>query len=264
MTEILPLSHGYKAVVETDDDARNPWKDYGCQPPILVFNLDHSRLEDYGTGLSMRSILWEIPARCFGPKLRPEILQACGIEAQDCHYWLDRPIRKAKAEDWKNAIAEEITRNPDDPRGWTSARTFFEGLEFLCKLAKIPCKWEESTGYSQGDAAWVFVAATPEWRKEVGWRKHTPEEIDASLQADIDLWTAWAWGDVYGCAEVKRPDGSPTAIDHDSCWGYYGDDHEKSGLKEFAENVVECDIEWLAREAAAELDAACRDIATVA
>ena len=257
-THILP--HGYSATIETDDDARNPWKDHwdGC-PPILVFNLDrhHGRLEDYGTGLCLRDIFWKVPVRHFGPKGRVKILEAMRLDDEEAHRYLDRPYRKQNAEAWKNAIAEIL---PENPSYWSEAKDWFEMLEMLCNLAKIPCRWEQSTGYSQGDAAWVFVAATPEWVKEVGWSPAQKDQQE-SLQADLDLWSAWAWGDVYGYSEITRPDGTEL---NESCWGYYGDDHEKSGLLEACRGHVEYDLRYLAKEAAEAFDAACRDITTAA
>lgn len=257
MTEILPLPHGYKAVIETDDCPENPWKSWDGCTPILTFNLEryHGRLEDYGTGLDLRSIFWLVPVRCFGPKGRKQILDAMELLEQDCHRYLDQPYHRQNAEAWMNAIAEIL---PENPTSWSCARKFFQMLELLCGLAKIPCKWETSNGYSQGDSCLVFVAAMPDWKKQVGWH---PEDESASLQTDIDLWSAWAWGDVYGYANLIRPDGSECDA---SCWGFYGSDHTESGLLENATNAAECDIRYLAKEATEAFDSACRGIITAA
>ena len=253
MKESLTLPHGYTANIDNDDFPENPWESWDGQPPILVFH--DSSLTTYKDSLSLRDIYREIPVRCFGPKGRQPILDAMGIEPGDAHRYLgDRG--KAKAEDWYNAIAEIL---PENPGGWTSATKFFEMLEFLCTLAKIPCKWARSNGYSQGHASLVFVAAMPQWVKEVGWNPPKADQQE-SLQADIDLYSAWAWGDVYGVKEILRPDS--TEVPDSSCWGFYGTDHTKSGLMEHCNDCVEYDLRYLAKESAAAFEAACRGILT--
>jgi hypothetical protein len=78
---------------------------------------------------------------------------------------------------------------------------------------------------------------------------------------------------VYGVAEILRPDG--TEAPDGSCWGFYGTDHEQSGLMEHCRNAVDCDMAAQEREtardmaaqereAARALEAACRDIETAA
>ncbi len=260
MKDSINLPHGYTANILTDDSPENPFSlsFTDCATPILVFNLDRnsSRMESYKTGLCLRDVYWLIPARNFGPKGRVKILEAMDIEPEDASRELYCQPRKARAEDWQNAIGEIL---PADPTSWREAEKYFEMLELLCQLARIPCKWEQSTGYSQGDAAWVFVAAMPAWVKLTGWNP-PKEEQQESLQADIDLWSAWAWGDVYGVTEILRPDS--IEIPDSSCWGFYGDDHEKSGLLYHCRESVESDMAWLARESAAAHEAACRDIET--
>ncbi len=263
MNQTLLLPHGYSATIEQDLSPENPYSSRytDCATPILVFNLDRncSRMESYGTTLSLRDIYWLIPSRCFGPKGRAEIIESMGIEHDVARYHLNGSMRKARAEDWQNAIAEVL---PENPASWSEAEKYFEMLEFLCTLANIPCKWEESTGYSQGDAAWVFVAAMPAWRELVGWNPPNREAEQEDLQISIDLWSAWAWGDVYGVSELLRPDS--TEVPDSSCWGFYGDDHGKSGLRDHLIEHVNHDITYLARETAESFDAACRDIVTAA
>ncbi len=92
---------------------------------------------------------------------------------------------------------------------------------------------------------------------------------DKLLESTADLYGDWAWGNVYGyvieqnvnaeapaacnmcdntlndgsdicdqCGgDFEDPEPDWEEIEHGSCWGYYGDDHEKSGLEEAA---LEC------------------------
>ena len=65
-----------------------------------------------------------------------------------------------------------------------------------------------------------------------------PSNFDALNDEELEvLSTQQLNGDVYGYA-VKNNEGDEV----DSCWGFYGYDHEKSGLMEYAKNAVDCDI----------------------
>jgi hypothetical protein len=52
------------------------------------------------------------------------------------------------------------------------------------------------------------------------------------MQYSADLWGHWAWGDVYGFI-IESEDFN------DSCWGFYGDNHEKSGLLDMARESID-------------------------
>lgn len=126
--------------------------------------------------------------------------------------------------------------------------------EELYKLLGIPCLRETSRGYSQGDYAELLIVATPEAQEvlrakpadmsDEDWTKALAED----LQAQADLYGAWAWGDVYGYIVERKVSGRPDEEDDEpeweevedgSCWGYYGTDHDKSGLEEAACAVVD-------------------------
>jgi hypothetical protein len=126
----------------------------------------------------------------------------------------------------------------------------------LFEIAGVKAHCGMSTGHSQGDWAEVLVVATPEAIKEFGC---TESVSDDDLKAQVKLYGAWAWGDVYGYVIEKRthlwadgraPDGVAALqavldgdiddggrweeIEGDSCWGYYGSDFDESGLEEAA------------------------------
>ncbi|HSG04877.1 MAG TPA: hypothetical protein VLB09_00610, partial [Nitrospiria bacterium] len=82
-----------------------------------------------------------------------------------------------------------------EPSGWSRAVDYFDTMEAVAALAGIPCYSTQSNGYSQGDSALVFVAALPAWVESVG---AAPETLANQCKAACDLWSAWAWGDVYG------------------------------------------------------------------
>jgi hypothetical protein len=48
---------------------------------------------------------------------------------------------------------------------------------------------------------------------------------------------------VYGVSSIEGPNGEK--IEDASCWGFYGGDHEKSGLLEHARSAIDYRIEEL-------------------
>ena len=101
-----------------------------------------------------------------------------------------------------------------------------EGMDNMvafCEEFGIKHYSRESRGYSKGDYAEVFMCWTPEFEKITG--RSYVSMTEETFQCNFDLFEAWAWGDVYGYSVEETGD---------SCWGFYGDDHEKSGLLEEA------------------------------
>lgn len=108
----------------------------------------------------------------------------------------------------------------------------------LYDLLRIPNLCTSSHGYSQGDYAELLIVATPEAQSEFGWKAGRPATSDMEGQAN--LYSAWAWGDVYGVVIERKSGDEWTEID--SCWGYYGNDMDESGLAEVALSVIKYDI----------------------
>ena len=99
----------------------------------------------------------------------------------------------------------------------------------------IPAISVARNGYVQGQWCQVLAVATPEWVELVG---APADSIERQLQSAADLYAAWAWGDCYGWI-VEDHDGKEIA----SCWGYYGSDHETSGLADAAREAIDWEIE---------------------
>lgn len=122
----------------------------------------------------------------------------------------------------------------------------FEALEAIYKLLDIPALNTTVRGYSQGDWADILIVAVPELQAQFwGETVRSPDEIMADLRGQADLYGSWAWGDVYGYIIEELPEGiDPDDADDDdwtetdSCWGYYGTDHSKSGLEEAARECL--------------------------
>ncbi len=264
-SETIALPHGYTAVIAQDDCPSNPFDTFDCEPPIAVF-YDRDMRSPGGKApeIDLADLFHMIPAARFRTaKGREKIADAAGIDLSD----VEAPEPGNRNSDtWKDAMAEAL---PESPHGWRSAIDYFDCMEAVAGLLGIPCYNGQSNGYSQGDSARVFVAATPEWREKVGV---TLENAAEQCRGTFDLYSAWAWGDCYGVSEILRPDGSE--VPDGSVWGFYGSDHEKSGILEHCRDCVVRDRKdraeraaerraYLRTERAARMDAACRDIATV-
>lgn len=124
-----------------------------------------------------------------------------------------------------------------------------ETLSALYDLLGIPNLCTSSHGYSQGDYAELLIVATPEAMAEFGWNKadrRDAAKVAADMQAQAYLYSAWAWGDVYGFIAERAPvdqedrEDSDAWEEIDSCWGFYGD-ADKSGLSEAALAAIEYD-----------------------
>lgn len=146
----------------------------------------------------------------------------------------------------------------------------------VLKIAGIRVYTTTVRGYCQGDWAEVLVIAPPAKIAEFGVcipelemdAKADPEILKRDLErrddwvwdkvnerlmgGQADLYAAWAFGDVYGYvveAPVRLPDPDDEPeweeIEDGSCWGYYGTDHDESGLEEGAINAADC---YLARQ----------------
>jgi len=129
---------------------------------------------------------------------------------------------------------------------------FYEGLTKKDKLAMlsdfltikdVPHLLTNSYGYSQGDYVEMLLIADDSYKNEhptlSSLVDNYKERLQKELQDSAALYSSWAWGDVYGfTVEDKEGD------EIDSCWGFYGDNHEKSGLIEHAKNAIDCTIRY--------------------
>jgi len=249
------LAHGYTAEIYPDASPENPFGLWDCLPPIAVLNWEryHAKLENYaGDELTLKTLLAFIPAEKWTSRAgKREILAALPFsikEAKDA-------IRKAGS--FRDAITDELAYDLR-PSGWSEWAEYFDAMRALAAIAGIPCHLTQSNGYSQGDSALVFTAALPAWVERAGT---APEYQHQACKHAADLWSAWAWGDVWGVARIVSPDGYE--VEDASCWGFYGD-HETSGLLDHCLEIVKIH-RWETEQEAAESHAmACRDILTAA
>jgi hypothetical protein len=247
----FPDLPGYAVTVEYDESPQNPFEAWDGEPPLAYFS-------ERWNGPTAEDVFDCIP-EALAAKRYKDILAAIGDYTGD-HKGVRfgfADSRKAFGVSRYDALREAV-REAYDPTGWRTAENYIELLETLASIAGIAYHSTVSRDYSQGDKARLFTFASPEWVKLTG----APEDSHAAqLSAACDLWTAWAWGDVYGIAEIVGPDGEE--IEDASVWGFYGSDHDASGLVDAARDAIAAHARLRAREAEAAHDAACRDVATV-
>lgn len=261
-TEIID---GYTVTIAQDDHPYNLLEEYVCEPPTLVW---YEGFSEYNDPPNLHDLVRRIPDKYFERgnrvKLIKDRLNVSLTEfVEHLHYlgygtFADLPNLSIEAvrETFADLLAEQVPLPQSSRYGWPT--DYFETLEDLADLAGIPCLRKRSNGFSQGDSALVIIFATPEWRKMVGC---PDEHVESNLQGTFDQYDAWAWGSVYGVSGITDPDGNE--VDDASCWGFYGSDHEKSGLMDHARCEIELHKEWLAKEAEEATAMAARDIVTV-
>lgn len=227
-----------------DSDASNPIEDSDGNAPMIVCN--------FGTGGRREFTAYESDAKHLESPLeyftdsqlkakQKAICQAIGLDWESMH---------SEAIDWedkgdclitikRDLIQQEIDNQYQDS-DWLNT------LESLFDILGFPCLNTSSSGYSQGDYFEILLVATPEFIEKTGAPKITDSAYWAKdLESTARLYGAWAWGDCYGWIvespvawESESTDcrtGKITAIPSDweelqSVWGYYGTDHDESGL----------------------------------
>jgi len=235
----------YTIHIAQDKSPSNLFEEFDCEPPIITYyGGRHGYAKSYcGAPETISEIVDLMPASCFERgnrvKLIKEHLNCTMKEFVEC-YRSQMTIRDAFIE----LLIEQVGSTPS---GWRDAITWFEMAEGLLKEAGIPCLNGQSNGYSQGYSTLVLVIATPEWRKLTGVEEEG--NIKTNLRGAFDLYSAWAWGDVYGIEKITAPpaeeDGEGEELEEGSVWGYYGSDHEKSGLLESARSSIDWHINHL-------------------
>jgi hypothetical protein len=231
--------NGYMIKAERDDDSSNPFEAEDGHWPMLVRNSRERK-----------------------PKIYDKCSGAC----------LDDPLSRfsdAHLVHDQKALARVLDTDPNtwagceqEPSKWHTDASFLRdafsdalyevsGSDLLATYAAlygllgVPCANTSSRGYSQSDYAELLVVATPEAQRELRSQPADMSDedwkavLDEDMQTQVELYSAWAWGAVYGYtlwAPVFDEDGEVEDWEQldDSCWGYYGADHDESGLEEAA------------------------------
>ena len=228
---------GFVIRAEQDSSPENPFTSWGCEPPTVVDSGRRGSRSDYSDGVALAPLAafsdsqvsrhWR--AICKALNVKPEEHDS---EARQNAAAYDQGLSAARRDDFESVLDDLSTGNADD---------YFQACCDLWNLAGVVAVAWSSSGYSQGDYATGLSVATPAWVKETGAPRDSHK---AQCEAAGDLWGSWAWGDVYGYVIRDGEGDALTGEEHDSCWGFYGDDFAKSGLEEAAANAVDCIIHW--------------------
>jgi hypothetical protein len=218
--------------IHADQSPENPFEMWDCEPPLLTFyGGRHESLNAYQKAPeSLREILHLLPAATWQRHNRVSFFKQFMADKFGVKELAGEIRRYGSTFD---AVADLLAAEyGDTPSGWRSAQKWFELAEALLNFAGIPCLYEQSNGYCQGDSTLCLVVLTPDWFKESG---ANPENAPDICKGAIALYSAWAWGDVYG---YTCEDENGDEIEDGSCWGFYGSDHEQSGLLDSARGQI--------------------------
>jgi hypothetical protein len=97
----------------------------------------------------------------------------------------------------------------------------------------------DSAQWDWGQLGFIYITKKKA-RENWSWKALSAKRIEQvydALRSEIETYDQYLTGDVYRYTVIK-PDGE----DGDSCGGYYGHNHEESGLLGDAQNSIDCEI----------------------
>lgn len=110
------------------------------------------------------------------------------------------------------------------------------------------CRWDS------GQVGFIYVELkgiakkhgfTKKWLKQYHDGKTMTEVAREILKGEVETYDHFLTGNCFGWQAVRPEDWNEedeSGDDFDACWGYYGDDHDASGLKEAAIHAIGCDV----------------------
>lgn len=235
---------GYVIRAVRDDHPSNPFKDWDCNWPIIVRASD-----GFTEYCEQENVANPLPYFNDAQLVHDQraIAKVFGFDAIDAAmeaYVTDEPVKRCTDAAVLRDLFDQMFEDVSDSDKLDKTAELFT-------LAGIKAISVQRNGYCQGDWAEVLVVAPPDTCLRFGC---VSEITDATLEATADLYAAWAYGDCYGYVICRPrtpepdPDADPDDEDNaaeieleelDSCWGYYGADHEESGLAEAAIEAVD-------------------------
>ena len=236
----------YKVVAHHEHDPENPWEAWDSQPPMVSVcgRNFHNAYGDAETPETSRLTAEQVINNhdAVDGALAPFF--EC-MEADDPRSVLELIFgNKIPDQYHPNADPLEIIR--DEVNEYLSGSM---GTEMLDRLEEV-WNWlgvqtwnTEVYGYSQGDWCKVLMVATPEWLEKSGLKDASEEVIEGQLVSASKLYGHYMFGDTYWCEIVRverDEDGEVVGEEFvESCGGYYGPDHEASGLADYAREVLD-------------------------
>ena len=213
---------GYTINIHQDTDAANPWVDWDGNPPLLVYSGDRA-MQKHGD--------FEYPAELSLEQIRahlPDILGCLGYAQSWGGLLKLARDYSATAHDLADTINDAINEQTHGCSG-------HEHME----LVRAAFRWHGIVavegyvhGHAQSSWSYVLAVATPEW---LTYTDADAEQVTPSLEAAIELYGDWAFGNVYGYV-ITDSDGEE--IEDGSCWGFFGDYGTPFGAVHEAEAAI--------------------------
>lgn len=226
---------GYRINIAQESSPENPFEAWDCEPPMLTFYDRYTKAYN-GAPEDWYDVLRLLPGSVWSRKNRvaflKEFILPLGVSLRDV---AEERRRVGDIEAVAEYLSDHLGRKPE---GWRSAEVWMDTAAAILQWGGISALSTQSTGYCQGDVTLLLVVASPDWLNKTGVQ---PEHVQSQLKGAAELYGFWAWGDVYGVSSIEGPDGEE--IEDAPCWGFYGHNHEKSGLVEHAQSAIDCHIE---------------------
>lgn len=232
---------GFKIEIDQDQFAENPRKAWEGNAPMITCGLretvtEYDGANDIADFFARVSIGW----------VSRHWRKIAGIlEMDSAEFDADCKEEQADHGGGMGDIRADLFREHLDgmkPGYYSSASGYFQALESLYTLAGYVCLHSTATGFCQGDHIDALLVSTPEHRKfcagDSKWN-----ETKESLQKAAELFEAWAFGYVYGYS-IEGKSGETL----DSCCGFYGYDHDESGLMVEAKSNIDAHISFKRKE----------------
>jgi len=224
---------GHEINIYYEEGAENPFESWDCEPDLIVLNYSYGGRADITT--------YGDTSADYVPDLTCDEIRdySGGITCETETKNLLNLISEYAPNYLKSYSNAEEAIN-DALQGYYESLNHSKRLDFLAflyNLKGIPALFTSVHGYVQGAYAEVLVIASESFQKKAGFKpgEYKPEW----LQGSADLYQSWAFGDVYW---YQIDD------DGDTCSGFYGLDHEKSGLLEYAKNAIDCQLDQERRD----------------
>lgn len=203
---------GIEIEIRREEWVQNPFEDWDCLHPLMA-KYDGT-LTDYSKG-DITDYLSGFLTYNQTKRYQKRLLKMMDESIED--FMEDYPSGEYDRTDMVQEYLDEwLTDRYDN----------FKNMATFCEEFNIPYLSTYTRGYSQGDHIDLFICCTKKFEEVTGCTEHTKKDI----QSSADIYGYWAWGDVYWYSIEETGD---------SCGGFYGNDHEKSGLMEMARSSID-------------------------
>lgn len=223
---------GHSINVFYDECAENPFKNWDCEPDLLVFMSghgyrydEHEYSEEYATGYLPELTRAQIKANL------DEILELTAFET---YLELSSSIGRYKFEN--DAVGMINTALHEEYENAAYADKF-DIYAAVLGMQGIIALFGSVQGNRQGDYGYCLAIASSEFIKNSGANITKPDQ----LKGTIELYENYAFGNVYFYSIEGK-------LCSDSCGGFYGYNFDTNGLLEYARNSIDCAIDSARRE----------------